>query len=164
MNLTLHTNLLFHHATFKSRLSFGDFCPLCPQLHPAITEPYPTEEETTTLVKYYPIRTTLLPLEELLHLYLLFFFLLKDALKEEVGWLNRNKGLIDWRWSGQRRRGFRRGWSFQKLRRCGLPSYHSKQNKTAAFTRKKPRTIPHTGLLSQHDKCIEISRGWIILM
>lgn len=85
MNLTLHTNLLFHHAMFKSRLSFGDFCPLCPQLHPAITEPYPTEEETTTLVKYYPIRTTLLPLEELLHLYLLFFFLLKDALKEEVG-------------------------------------------------------------------------------
>lgn len=65
MNRTLTANLLFRHATFKSRLSFDDFCHLCPQLHPAITEPYPTEEETTTLVKYYPIRPTLLPLEEL---------------------------------------------------------------------------------------------------
>lgn len=59
-------------------------CPLCPQHHPAITEPYPTEEETTTLVKYYPIRPTLLPLEELPAL-VFTFFLLKDALKEEVG-------------------------------------------------------------------------------
>lgn len=82
MNLTLTANLLFHHATFKTRLSFDDFCPLCPQLHPAITEPYPTEETNT--LEQYPIRPTLLPLEELPAL-VFTFFLLKDALKEEVG-------------------------------------------------------------------------------
>lgn len=85
MNLTLPTNLLFRHAMFKSHLSFDDFCPLCPQLDPAITEPYPTEEETTTLVKYYPIRPIpVVPLEELPAL-VFTFFLLKVALKEEVG-------------------------------------------------------------------------------
>lgn len=66
MDLILIANLLFHRATFKSRLLSSDVFHLHPQLHPAITEPYPIQEEMLTLGKFYPIRAhPLSPFEEL---------------------------------------------------------------------------------------------------
>lgn len=66
MDLVLLANLLFHRATFKSRRFSSDVFHLYPQLHPAITEPYPIQEETPTLGIFYPIGAhPLSPFEEL---------------------------------------------------------------------------------------------------
>lgn len=87
----------------------------------------------------------------------IYCFLLNVALKEEVGWLDitetsKRDWLIDrfaLEWT--EKMWFKRGRSFQMLQRCGLPSYHSKQNKTAEFTRKSPNNPVHRASLTTHS-------------
>lgn len=52
-----------------------------------------------------------------------------------------------------------KGGAFRCERRCGLPSYHSKQNKTAVFTEKMPNNPVHRACLSRHVRSIEMSWG-----
>lgn len=151
---SLTANLLFHHATFKPRLSFDDLS-LVPSASPSNNWAVPhrrRDNYSSEIIsnQTHPVTSRGASCT------CIYFFLLKDALKEEVGWLDitetsKRDRFIVWHWSGRRRCGFTRGRRFQMLQRCGLPSYHSKQNRTAEFTRKSPNNPVHRASLTKHS-------------